>query len=332
MYVIDKKGEVYNLIEYNREYAIVKHLEDNSNRKGEIYDLKTFRKHFTKYLPEENYLEHLNDEAKSAFFKIKELLNIPQINYYKQRSNSNCAGNNLEVLLNIKPNNKPTTDVGNLEIKTQKFGLYKDDDEATLFTLNPKFITTPHKIIDGKKTLSANRYLKEYSVPDFDFPNQKTLRLTMKNGEWVRKNDYEFQIEIVENLDLLFHNVRNYHTKEYVSYREVGDSLKNIYITCKNKLKNLLDIYYQINDDETITYSGGMLRLNINYETFIKYLKNGEIKIRQQMGVTKNHKKVKCGNHKDHGTAYVIAPSIKNSLYEHNINLKITEDFCNEKI
>lgn len=323
-YVIDKCGEVYELVYYSRQYAIVKHLEDVSDRKGEMYEREIFKKNFTKYIPEENYLNHLNNEAKSAFFRIKDILNVPQINIYQQTNNNKCAGSNLETLLGIQPNNKPHTDIGNLEIKTQSFGLYKDDTDTALFTLSPKFICEKNKIINGKKTKSANKYLKEFGIPDIQYTNSKTLRLTLKVNKWEKYGDKDFCVELDENLNLLFFNVRNSETHEMLSYREVGESLNNIYNTCKNKLKNLLDVYYKFNEDDTITYSGGMLRLNIDKEKFISYLKNGHIKIRKQIGVKKNFKdKKKNGEYHDHGTAYVIAPSIKNSLYEHNINLKI---------
>jgi hypothetical protein len=325
-YVINKAGEVYELVYYSREHAIVKHLEDSSDRKGEMYEREVFKKNFTKYIPEENYLDHLDNEAKAAFFRIKDILNVPQLNIYRQQTNSKCAGNNLELLLGMQPNNKACTDVGNLEIKTQSFGLYKDDNDTSLFTLSPKLVGEKIKNLPNNKTTdSANTYLRDmFGHPDSDYTDKNVLSVTLKVGEWNKCYNYEFSLEIDEDLNLMYYNVRDYETKENVSYREVGESLNTIYNTCKKKLKNLLDIYYKFNDDNTITYSGGMLRLNIDKPRFIEYIKSGDIKVRLSNSIKKNFKDTsKNGEHHPHGTAYLISPSIKNSLYEHNINLKI---------
>ena len=197
------------------------------------------------------------------FKKIAEKRWIKGINNY-----TNGAGLTFESLLGKKEDSLFFPDYYGIEIKcTQRYSRYP----ISLFS----------SAFDGPSFFEMNEILNRYGKVDYQFPNKKTLYVTLSaNEDFLLNNTYYFKLKISKTEERIYLEVKdiNHNIIEKTSYINLNtikdrieaklSTLALVYASKKNIENNNYFRYYKI----------CIYRLKF-FENFINALEKGIIKI-----------------------------------------------------
>ncbi len=212
------------------------------------------------------------------------------------------VGITFENELGKERENLPIADYKGIEIKTNL--QLKSRKYITLFSSNP----------DGKYIFQSRILMEKYGNYDKTFINQKNFyaRVNSKtykyiNGYYMKLNvNYKKEKVILEIYDKKFNLIDNdcfwdFDTLE----KKINTKLQNLaYVNAERKYQNN-KVYFK--------YTEIKFYKLINFENFIKLIRNGTIKICFKIGIYKKGKKI--GTIYDHGTGFEIQKEDLEKLY-----------------
>lgn len=210
------------------------------------------------------------------------------------RHGDQCLGNTFEDLIEKKEDNLSAADYKDIEIKVSR------KQTSSLVTLFSKTPNAPRK---------ASTFLREnYGVPHEEHPDQFVLNTTVTANKMnTHRGGYGFQLMVDEENKKIIVNIYDLKSNELIN-NDVYWNYDVIEKAIKSKIKNIALI---IGDEKTennkkyVKFTDIIFIRDITKNDFIKYLKEGKIKIDFRIGVYLTGRKI--GQTHDHGTAFRIA-------------------------
>lgn len=245
-------------------------------------------------------LKEINDlNTKFISIKNKEWIESDKNNIFIKGN----AGITFEKLIGLTPNQFEIPDYNGIEIKT-KYSNY--NNYIGLFNSTP----------DGPHYHEVERLKNKYGYPDSQYKHFKVLNCTI----YVNKTEkiglkYFFKLRIdkkYEKLFLLIYDIKGNLLEDRVYWD---------FDTLKEKLYRKMKYLAFIKADKKIINNNIYFKYNKltfyklkNFETFIKLIESGHIRISFKIGIYKS--KEKLGKIYDHGTSFSIKEKDLPKLYQ----------------
>lgn len=232
----------------------------------------------------------------------KSLYKIHCQNWNVNKSNGKgSAGETLEILLNKSIDNNSLPDFDNFELKSKgKYSKYPLHLFCCAF---------------DNKPLELNRLLKIGGYPDKNNPGFNHFMTTIDaiSSKNIRKYSYKLYVDYEARKLKLIVTVRNIGS--YVT--EMSWSFEELKIRLETKLRYLIVVLYetkQLNEQNYYKYGTPIFYKLKNFDTFIKLIESGVIKVTFKLSYSKDAGKQ--GQVLDKGTRFDIGYNDIDKLYE----------------
>lgn len=242
------------------------------------------------------------NEFNNIISKFKE---INAKGYIKGVNNNllNSCGLTFENLLGKKADSMFFPDYNNIEIKCkQRFSRY----DINLFSLS----------FDGPELFESNYLLQHYGIENKEFNNKKELFVNFKYRKKVLVDDkYYFELDMDEETKRLFINIYdlNYNLIEKRGFIDfdtidtrVNIKIKNLALIYASKKKQNEDLYFRYYKIICLAYR--------DFDTFIKLIKKGVIKVSLMLRFSKSGQDI--GKNKNKNMIFKISDRDIEELYK----------------
>ena len=246
------------------------------------------------------------DKLDKIRFEFNRIKNLGFIKSTRQNNKDGGIGNTFEDYLGVDENNLRDPDFEGFEVKTKRF---MNSSYITLFSKSPSF------------PKGANRLLKEKygEVRDSNFPDLKKLYASIFGNRWNNVYD-KFKMKLIVDYSLNrlhLHILDQYNNLDDQVYWNFDDLEKGI-----SKLNKLFIVFAHPKDIDEMRYyhyNSGNVYLDLDFQSFLKEIENGNIQFDIRIGVHKSGKKY--GKPHDHGSGFRIKKENITHLYKTKLNL-----------